>query len=144
MIDLRKVWLPQIIGYAEIVADGTLRRAWQEGDSSQTSVYYSDELYEQVFEDLDADSMRLKMRFELQDQPKVVERVEAFLHSIDRLVSWADTHVDTETWGLGKTIPPNVSAIFRSKEWHETKFQAAQLLLIAEEAGLNSDDFDPS
>ena len=57
MIDLFRTWLPQIISYAEKVEDGTIQKAWAEGDRAGTSVYYSGELYEQVFEDLDSDSM---------------------------------------------------------------------------------------
>ena len=144
MIDLFKTWLPQIIGYAEMVADGTLRRTWETGDKSQTSTYFSGELDEQVFGDLHADTMRWEMRSKLHDQPRLVEAVELFLHSLRRLVAWADTHVDTETWGRGKTVPASVSTIFRSNEWNETKTQAAQLLLAAKEARFSSEDFDPS
>lgn len=144
MIDVFKTWLPVIISYAEMIADGTLRRAWETGDTSLTSTYFSGELDEQVFGDLHADTMRWEMRAKLADQPGLVEAVELFLHSLRRLVAWADTHVDTQTWGQGKTIPASVSTIFRSEEWHDARTQAASLIVAAKKAGFSSEDFDPS
>lgn len=144
MIDFFKTWLPQIIGYAELVADGRLRKAWETGDKSQTSTYYSGELDEQVFGDLDADNMRWEMRSRLQDQPGLVEAIELFLHAIRRLVAWAGHHVEIDTWGSGKAIPISVSTIFGSEEWRETEASAAQLLTAAKAAGFSRSDFDPS
>lgn len=144
MIDFHKAWLPQIIGYAETVTDGTLRTAWETGDTSQTSIYYSGELHEQVFGDLDADSMRWEMRSRLQDRPQIVEAVELFLYSLRRLDDWIECHVDTHTWGSGKAIPTSVSTIFSSSQWQETETSAARLVAAAEAAGFQSGDFDPS
>jgi hypothetical protein len=62
MIDLFRTWLPQIIGYAEKVEDGSIKEAWVEGNLARTSVDYSGELYEQVFGDLDSDIMLEKAR----------------------------------------------------------------------------------
>ena len=143
MIDFFKTWLPQIIGYAEMVADGTLRRAWETGDKSETSTYYSGELYEQVFGDLDADNMRVEMRSRLQDHVGLAEAIELFLHSFRRLDEWADHHVDTDTWGRGKVVPDNVRAIFQSDEWRDTETRAAQLIASAAAAGFSSGDFAP-
>lgn len=144
MIDFYRTWLPQVIGYAEIVTDGTLRAAWETGNKSQTSTYYSGELHEQVFGDLDADTMRWEMRSRLQDRPQMVQAVELFLHSLRRLDVWIEGHVDTDTWGSGKAIPTSVSTIFASGEWQETEASAARLLAAAENAGFSSGDFDPS
>ena len=144
MIDFFKTWLPEIIGYAEMVVDGTLRKAWETGDKSQTSTYYSGELDEQVFGDLNADDMRWEMRSRLRDQPGLVEAIELFLHSTRRLVEWAEHHVDTDTWGSGKAIPISVGTIFGSAEWRETETRAAQLLAAAEAAGFSKAAFDPS
>lgn len=57
MIEVFRTWLPAIIGYGEAVENGVIQRAWANGDRSQTSAYYSGELYEQVFDDLASDSM---------------------------------------------------------------------------------------
>ena len=99
MIDFFKNWLPQIIGYAELVADGTLRRAWENPEQSQTSAYYSGELYEQVFGDLDAEAMLPEMRQRLHEQPALIAAIEALLRSLQRLDAWIEAHVDTDTWG---------------------------------------------
>jgi hypothetical protein len=53
-----EVWIPQIVGYADWVSDPkNTWRVWVEGDHSETSVTDYDELYEQVFDDLDADGV---------------------------------------------------------------------------------------
>lgn len=142
MIDFFKTWLPQIIGYAQMVADGTLKNAWETGDKSQTSTYYSGELEEQVFGDLDSDDMRCEMRLRLQHQAALIEAIELFLHSLRCLVMWADHHMETNVWGRGKTIPASVSTIFGSEEWRETAMRAVQLLAAAEAAGFSRDAFE--
>jgi hypothetical protein len=104
MIDLFRTWLPQIIGYAEAIQDGTLQRAWADSDRSRTSAYYSGELYEQVFGDLDSDSMLADARAALRAHPMVAEALERFLASLKRLDAWIEAHVDTS---LKRVIRPN-------------------------------------
>jgi hypothetical protein len=144
MIDFFKGWLPQIISYAEMVSDGTLRNAWENGDTSQTSTYYSGELDEQLFGDLHFRERQGEMRSLLKDQPQLIDALDLFLLSVSRLIEWADHHVDTETWGKGQVVPSNVTEIFRSEEWVETETRASQLLAAAEAAGFSSSDFDPT
>src|SRR5690242_6921192 len=99
MIDLTRVWLPQIIGCAEGFLDGTLEKAWAEGDRTITSAYYSAELYEQIFDDLDSDTMILQAHKELAQYPDLIRALDAFLDSLKRLDTWIEAHVDTDTWG---------------------------------------------
>jgi hypothetical protein len=144
MIDLFRTWLPQMIGYAQAVHGGTLEKAWADGDRSSSSTYYSGELYEQVFGDLDADNTMAEARHSLRQQPMLVDALDGFLCSLKRLDEWIEAHVDTETWGQGKTIPAAVPSIFHSPEWHDTHARAAALLSAAGQAGYSSKDFDPS
>ncbi len=144
MIDLFRTWLPQIIGYAEALEDGTLQKAWADGDRSSTSAYYSGELYEQVFGDLDADEMLEEARRALGAHPPLLRALDGFLCSLKRLDDWVEAHVDTGTWGRGETIPATVRSIFRSPEWQDAKSAAATLMSAAGEAGFSSKDFDPT
>ena len=141
MIDLFRTWLPQIIGYAEALRDGTLAAAWAEGDRSRTSVYYSGELSEQVFGDLDAENMISEARRVLGAESPLMAALESFIAALKRLDDWTEAHVDTETWGRAQTIPPSVRGIFTSEEWRETLSASETLVLAAEQSGYGSKDF---
>lgn len=144
MIDLFRTWLPQIIGYARDLHDGTFERAWAEGDRSRTSVYYSGELFEQVFGDLDADNMKEAARQSLAVHPELVSALNDFLSSLKRLDGWIEANVDTGVWGEGNSIPSNVSSIFKSKEWGEAHSAAANLVSVAGPVGFSGNDSDPT
>ena len=144
MIDLFCIWLPQIVGYAEAMQDGTLEKSWSEGDRSRTSVYCSDELISQVFGDLDADNMMAEARQSLGMHPKLVDSLSDFLCSLRRLDEWIEAHIDTGTWGQGEIIPPDVSTIFWSREWGNAQSAAASLVSAAGQVGISGNDFDPS
>lgn len=142
MIDFFRTWLPQIIGYAEMVEDGTLQKAWAEGDRSRTSVHYSDELVEQVFGDLNADEMMWEARQQLKPHPTLAQALELFLHSLRRLDAWIEDHVDTAVWREGEPIPPSVGSIFQSQEWWVAEKDAASVIAAARDAGFSSEDLD--
>ena len=144
MIDLCRTWLPQIIGYAKALQDGTLQRAWAEGDRSSTSVYCSSELHEQVFGDLHADRMLEEARQSLAEHSPVVVALDEFLLSLKRLDEWVEAHVDTNVWSKGRTIPPSVHDIFNSQEWRDANSAASTLVAAAWEAGFGRNDFDPT
>lgn len=133
-----------MIGYAEAVHEGTLEKAWATGDRSSISVYYSGELDQQVFGDLDSDNMIAEARDGLEQHPLLVGALDGFLPSSKRLDAWIEEHVDTETWGRGELIPTGVGSIFRSSEWSNIQTRAATLLSAAQEAGYSSKDFDPT
>ena len=59
MIDIENVWVPQMIGYADLIADqAKLQSAFnQQSNALWTSVTSYDELVCQVFDDLDARGM---------------------------------------------------------------------------------------
>ena len=143
MIDFFRVWLPQIIGYAEWLQDGTFQKAWADGDRSRTSVHYSGELYEQVFGDLHADEMMVEARAKLREHPTLFNALDGFFRSLKRLDEWIEAHVDTRSWGPGH-IPPSVRDIFHSKEWQEASSTAAALVSAALEGGFSSEDLDLS
>jgi hypothetical protein len=145
MIDLFRDWLSQIIGYAKALQDGTIERAWAEGDRSSTSVYFSGELYEQVFGDLHADSMLEEARQSLApSHSQVVNALASFLLSLKRLDEWVEAHVDTKEWGKGQTIPASVRSIFDAPEWRDANSAAGALLVAAGKAGFRPTDWDPT
>jgi hypothetical protein len=56
------VWIGQIGRYAVLLADrDIMRKVWVDKDRSITSVLNFDELFEQVFDDLDSDSFALRL-----------------------------------------------------------------------------------
>lgn len=139
MIDFFRTWLPQIIGYAERIVDGTLFKAWVEGDRSQISAFYSGELYEQVFGDLHSDGIEAEVDQRLAQHPHVAAAVHKFLLSLRTLDDWIEAHIDVGAWA-----PPEVATIFVSDEWRETEGSAAELVASANAAGFKTSDFDPS
>lgn len=141
MIDLFRTWLPQMISYAELIHEGTAQRAWATGERAQTSVYYSGELYEQVFGDLESDRMLEEGRAALSAHPQLVEALEHFLTCLKRLDAWIEARVDTLEWGKGQTIPTGVAEIFAAGEWDEAQSAGRALVAVAAEAGYSSKGF---
>jgi hypothetical protein len=141
MIDLFRTWLPQIIGAAEDLQSGRLERAWTLGERG-ISAYYSGELHEQVFGDLDADAMLEKARLALAPHPELVEALASFLGSLKRLDQWIETHMDTESWGKGQSIPAEVAGIFQTDEWRTAWACAASFVAVAGGVGFSSRDLE--
>lgn len=82
MIDIKAVWLPAMERYAALIADdGVLRRSWLDGDRTETSIIDFSELIVQIFEDLDAESMRVRARAEIDDQ-EYLGLLDRFLSSL--------------------------------------------------------------
>jgi len=86
-----KTWLPQILGYCEFVADEKkLRQAWIKHDFSETSVTGFNELYEQVFDDLDSDHFAATLHVHLPNAEAArttIAEILASLQEIDRIRS---------------------------------------------------------
>ncbi len=78
-----RTWLSQIVGYCQFVADDfAVRRAWMNGDYSKTSITSFDELYEQIFDDLDSDVLEKDLSIYMSDDSEVREALAAFLEQI--------------------------------------------------------------
>lgn len=84
-----QVWISQILGYCKLIADDKkMRQAWIERDFSATSVTEFDELYEQIFDDLDSDHFSQALHSHLpKDAVLVIARFIESLHEIDQLRS---------------------------------------------------------
>ncbi len=141
MIDLFRTWLPQIIGTAEDFQRGRLERAWSLSERG-IAAYYSGELYEQVFDDLDSDAMLGEARLALAPHPVLIEALASFLGSLKRLDEWIETHIDTETWSKGQTTPADVAGIFQTDEWRTAQACAASLVSVARGVGFSSRDLE--
>lgn len=142
MIDFFKTWLPQIISYAQLVSDGRLRRTWESG-SKETSAYYSGELDEQVFGDLQSEDIAKGLATYLTDHPNLVAAIQSFLQSLGELIRKADRDMDVERWGSGKLDTAKVQAIFEWDEWRTIEACANDVLAQASLAGFSSRDFEP-
>ncbi|KPF82441.1 hypothetical protein IP78_03790 [Brevundimonas sp. AAP58] len=142
MIDFFKTWLPQIISYAELVSDGRLRRTWEAG-SQETSAYYTGELDEQVFGDLQSEDIDKELAIHLTDHPNLAASIQSFLRSLGELILKADRDLDVERWGSRKLDTAEVQAIFEWEEWRATEACANDVLAQASLAGFSSRDFEP-
>jgi hypothetical protein len=82
MIDFHNVWLPQIIGYAQLIGTGQLEAEWLGQAKRATSVTEPDELHMQVFEDLDADAIWNEWRQRDVISPDTPDAVDRFLQAL--------------------------------------------------------------
>jgi hypothetical protein len=98
MIDLGKIWLPQIIWYANFISrPDDVWEVWVNGNRNVTSVTNFDELITQVFDDLDSDQIVLNslpnmdgpsdLKIALKDFIDELDYVER----LDRLGSFRDS-----------------------------------------------------
>jgi hypothetical protein len=101
-------WLSQVVGYCHFVADDrAVRRAWVNRDYSQTSITDFDELYEQIFDDMDSDALEKDLSTYLPDDSGARDDIATFLQQIREisdqqeqggLRSAADL-LDSKAWG---------------------------------------------
>ncbi len=126
MIDFRNVWLPQIIGYAVLIADDkALRSVWISGDQSLTSVISFDELIEQMFDDLDSEAMWSQHKGELVDRVSLQSSIDAFL----RALLEADKP-------FGRKNCTDHAALLSSPIWLQVRETAELVVKCADEAKL--------
>jgi hypothetical protein len=107
MIDLQKVWLPQLLAHAQLVADtDLLREAWVNKDFSRTSVVDLSELFEQVFGDSASEEMLQRAKTELGDQQflRSAERFLSSLLQLEEMYGGADpqTALGSKEWGTAR------------------------------------------
>jgi hypothetical protein len=84
-----ETWISQIAGYCNFVSDEhQVRKAWISRDFSDTSVTDFDELYEQIFDDLDSNSFMLNLDKYLPNADKKRNAITQFilmLQEMDRI-----------------------------------------------------------
>ena len=112
-------WVSQIVGYGTLVVDDAkLLRAWTLHDHSQTSVTGFDELYEQIFDDLDSERFQNELAIRLANDREKCAAINGFLQSIK--------HVDQQM----KTNPilcrPDI--LLASSEWGAVRVAAKKLI----------------
>jgi hypothetical protein len=113
-------WLSQILNYCRFVLDTVgLRRAWVEGDALRTSVTGFDELYEQIFDDLDSDGMERQLAMQMSNDPAARQALSGFLESL------------RSVGGLRLSRPElqSAAALMRSAEWQNVERAARTVLL---------------
>jgi hypothetical protein len=114
MIDFERVWLPQIVAYARLISTGQLEDQWLGRGTPTTSVTDPDELHEQVFDDLDADSIWAENCHEVRLPPVANEAIERFLSAL-RNVDESDAHflVASSAWAEVKEAAHDIIANVR-------------------------------
>lgn len=107
------VWLSQIIGYCKFITDDdAVKKAWVNADASKTSVSSFDELYEQIFDDLDSDNFDVKS---LEVNGNLVIKIKNFISCM---------HESNEIFG-NNSMP---EAIILSRQWSDLKRSASTVL----------------
>lgn len=126
MIDLEKVWLPQVILYAHFISNrNEVRTIWIVGDHSRDSVTDFDELITQVFDDLCADEM-VGEPLEKSSVPKKAKSlVRDFIDKLDDL-----DKLDRASEGLSPTDLVNLP------QWAKLEESATNLAVYAGKTGL--------
>ena len=103
MIEFEQVWLPQIVSYARLVSTNRLDDEWLGRATPTTSVTDPDELHEQIFDDLDADTVWAKHRQHSNLSPLALAAIDAFLASLRHLnESDPQLLVTSEAWATAK------------------------------------------
>lgn len=103
-----ETWCIEIVGYAELISTpGIIERAWLGQDRTATSVVNFDELYVQIFDDLDSDSLERKY-IESGVSPRLRAELTAFLdalrsvdtqRAVDPMLSSDATLLQSAVWG---------------------------------------------
>jgi hypothetical protein len=76
-------WISQILGYAQFVSDDKgVKSAWIDGDFSCTSITNFDELYEQMFGDLDSGGFINRLNEFLPNSIEECKALSEFITSI--------------------------------------------------------------
>lgn len=119
MIGFHDAWLPQIIRYCELISDlRILRRAWvTEREIIITSATDFDELYEQIFDDLDSDLFQTEIAKHLPDNTELGAAIIEFLEAIrntdsqrscDQTLMDAQTLLDSASWARTRNAAATV------------------------------------
>lgn len=112
-------WLPQIVGYCKFITDEAgLTRAWVNRDYSHTSVTDFDELYEQIFDDLDSDACEMDLIANLPDDMVGRDAISAFLKTL------REFNLHVERVDCSKQL----ERILLSKEWRRVVVSAELVL----------------
>ena len=111
MIDFEHVWLPQIVSYAKLISSGQLEDEWLGRVVAATSVTDPHELYEQMFDDLDADGIWAENRSRNGLSPQGIEALDSFISTM-REIDQSDARL-----------------LVASKRWETTK-QAARSVVL--------------
>ena len=107
MIDFHRVWLPQILGFATLIADEGLEADWIRGDTSRTRFASLQELYEQVFEDLESHAIVAELERHLPGRVDRQEALASFLRAV--------THAHLQVAANPQLREPR--RLFASRSW---------------------------
>jgi hypothetical protein len=85
MINYLETWLPQIIGYAELISGDDLWKVWVDKKEGVTSVTDFNELYEQIIGDLDSENLMKESEKMLPDNPRLRLALRTFMLRFDEV-----------------------------------------------------------
>jgi hypothetical protein len=105
MIELA-TWLSGIGRMSEFIGDDiSLRRVWVRGDSSITSIVSYDELYEQLFDDLDSDAFEAELERHLPRDLDARVAINSFLDAIRKFdkIEATDPNMQSPTYLLSSS-----------------------------------------
>ena len=108
MIDFEHVWMPQIISYADLISTGKLEDQWSGRIGTITSVPDPDELFEQVFDDLDAENIWAENRLSSGLSSATTEAIDQFLVALKEIDGDALAVVRSAAWAHIKEAAQSV------------------------------------
>lgn len=115
-----QTWLAQIVGYGSLISNRhDLQKAWTASDRSRTSVISFDELYEQVFDDLDSDAFETELESHLPVSAVARVALHAFLEGL--------RHVDQVR--AQRPQLTDAQSLLDSIEWHQVEDAAARVVV---------------
>jgi hypothetical protein len=117
MIEL-DVWVDGICSTAELVAEeGLFEKVWLKGDKSITSILEPEELFEQIFEGLDADNFENSKEFNLQLDSYQKQKISNFLAKLRELEEYVNLN----------DLNDDPSIVLKCKVWIELRAIASSL-----------------
>jgi hypothetical protein len=120
-----QTWIEQMIRYCHLICDDSiLKNAWIDHIIGITSVTDFEELYVQIFDDLDADNFRLELPTHLKDNLPLCEAVIFFLDSIREF--------DVERDGSSQLTDPSV--FLASRQWKAVQSSALAVIALSSQA----------
>ena len=118
MIDFHDTWLPQIIGYAKLICSDDLVQSWVYKNRNITSVNNFDELYEQIFDDLDSENILNDMDSFLDANGNIYKFIFLFIRSLSSF---------NEDSG-GNLLFEDPFYLLKSNQWDNVRKTAKNLL----------------
>ena len=122
MIEL-SVWLENVIGTCDLIhKNNLLEKVWLDKSADITSITEPDELFEQIFHDLDADNFEHSPEFVNNCEKSLKESIIKFLESLRVFEKLVDDDLDLI----------KLKILLAKEEWHNVKIAAEYVVTTSD------------